>query len=293
MTTTAWILSLGFAVLMLIGVPFVFAIGLSVIAVLVVADIPAVLLPQTVAAGAQSFSLLAIPFFMLAAGLMSVSGLSRRLVNFAEVLVRHLPGGLGLVTILAALIFAAISGSAPATTAAIGGIMIPAMIARGYDKGYATALSVSAGVLAPLIPPSIAFVIWGVISEQSISKLFLAGVVPGWVMAVSMALIVLWRSRTDGVPRLPRASLAEVREAFNNGKWALLTRLLSLAPGKTPLMAKPWRWSTRPLARKSVVSPMLALPTWTAPWLQRRAALKPGATCRHSSVPKPCAALPR
>ena len=228
MTTTAWILSLGFAVLMLIGVPFVFAIGLSVIAVLVVADIPAVLLPQTVAAGAQSFSLLAIPFFMLAAGLMSVSGLSRRLVNFAEVLVRHLPGGLGLVTILAALIFAAISGSAPATTAAIGGIMIPAMIARGYDKGYATALSVSAGVLAPLIPPSIAFVIWGVISEQSISKLFLAGVVPGLVMAVSMALIVLWRSRTDGVPRLPRASLAEVREAFNNGKWALLTPIIVL-----------------------------------------------------------------
>ena len=150
--------------------------------VLIAVDIPDILLPQTLIGGTQSFSLLGIPFFMLAGELMTAGGLSRRLVGVADVFVRHLPGGMGHVTILAAVIFAAISGSAPATTAAIGAIMIPAMIERGYDAGYATALSVSAGVLAPLIPPSIAFVIWGVIAEQSIAKLFLSGVVPGLVM---------------------------------------------------------------------------------------------------------------
>lgn len=161
MSTTAWILTVGFASLVLLGVPFAFAIALSVIAVLLVVGIEPMLLPQTLIAGTQSFSLLAIPFFMLAGEIMLAGGLSQRLVKVAEVFVRHLPGGLGLVVVLAALVFAAVSGSAPATTAAIGAVMIPAMVERGYDRAYATALVVSAGVLAPLVPPSIAFVIWG------------------------------------------------------------------------------------------------------------------------------------
>jgi C4-dicarboxylate transporter DctM subunit len=159
---------------------------------------------------------------------MTAGGLSKRLIGVADVFVRHLPGGMGLVTILAAVIFAAISGSAPATTAAIGAIMIPAMIERGYDAGYATALSVSAGVLAPLIPPSIAFVIWGVIAEQSIAKLFLSGVVPGLVMAAALVLVVTLRARRDKLARLPRASWPEVRTAINDGKWALLAPLIVL-----------------------------------------------------------------
>ncbi|HEY5634559.1 MAG TPA: TRAP transporter large permease subunit, partial [Burkholderiaceae bacterium] len=175
MSTTALILTAGFAGLVLLGVPFAFAIALSVLAVLVTQGIEPMLLPQTLVAGTQSFSLMAIPFFMLAGELMSAGGLSQRLVRMADVFVRHLPGGLGLVTVVAAFVFAAVSGSAPATTAAIGAVMIPAMAERGYDRGYATAITVSAGVLAPLIPPSIAFVIWGVIAEQSIAKLFLSG----------------------------------------------------------------------------------------------------------------------
>ena len=131
MSLTAWWLTAGFAVMMALGVPFVFAIGLSVVAVLIGAGIPDVLLPQTMIASTQSFSLLGIPFFMLAGELMSAGGLSRRLIAVADVLVRHLPGGMGHVTIVAAVIFAAISGSAPATTAAIGAIMIPAMVQRG------------------------------------------------------------------------------------------------------------------------------------------------------------------
>jgi hypothetical protein len=177
MSSTAWLLSAGFGFLMIIGVPFAFAIGIVVALSLWVADIDFLLLSQTVVAGTQSFSLLAIPFFMLAGELMSAGGLSQRLIKVADVFVRHLTGGLGHVTVVAATVFSAISGSAPATTAAIGAIMIPAMAARGYSKGFATALAVSAGVLAPLIPPSIAFVIWGVIAEQSIARLFSAGII--------------------------------------------------------------------------------------------------------------------
>ena len=122
MSLTAWILSLGFAALLLAGVPFAIALGLVTAAVLFTADIEPILLAQTLIAGTQSFSLLAIPFFMLAGELMSAGGLSQRLIKVADVLVRHLPGGMGHVTILAACIFSAISGSAPATTAAIGAI---------------------------------------------------------------------------------------------------------------------------------------------------------------------------
>ncbi len=228
MSTTALILSAGFAALVLLGVPFAFAIALCVTAVVLLNGIEPMLIPQTLIAGTQNFSLLAIPFFMLAGELMSAGGLSQRLVRVADVLVRHLPGGLGHVTIIAALVFAAVSGSAPATTAAIGVVMIPAMIERGYDKAYATALVVSAGVLAPLIPPSIAFVIWGVIAEQSISKLFLSGVVPGLVMAAGLMIVVWLRALREGAVREPRAGWAEILPALRQGIWALLAPVVIL-----------------------------------------------------------------
>lgn len=228
MSISAWILTAGFALLVLLGFPFTFAIGIAVVSVLYFADIPAVMLPQTIISGTQSFSLLGIPFFMLAGEIMSAGGMSKRLVAVADVFVRHLPGGLGHVTILAALIFAAISGSAPATTAAIGAIMIPAMAERGYSKAYATSLAVSAGVLAPLIPPSIAFVIWGVIAEQSISKLFLSGILPGLAMVVGLSLLVAWNARGNRIKRLPRATFSEVRNAVSGGMWALLAPFIVL-----------------------------------------------------------------
>ena len=222
MSTTAWFLSAGFASLVLLGMPFAFAIGLAVLGAVLAAGIEPMLLPQTVVAGTQSFSLLAIPFFMLAGELMSAGGLSKRLVRVADVFVRHLPGGLGHVTVVAALVFAAVSGSAPATTAAIGAVMIPAMAERGYDRAYATALVVSAGVLAPLIPPSIAFVIWGVIAEQSIARLFLSGVIPGLLMAGGMMALVTVKALRDRQPRERRAGAADVVAALREGVWALL-----------------------------------------------------------------------
>ena len=228
MSSTAWFLSVGFAVLMLLGVPFAFAIAIVVALSLVVSGIEPMLLSQTFIAGTQSFSLLAIPFFMLAGELMTAGGLSQRLVNVADVFVRHLTGGLGMVTVLAAAIFAAISGSAPATTAAIGAIMIPAMTARGYDKGFSTALAVSAGVLAPLIPPSIAFVIWGVIAEQSISRLFSAGIVPGLIMAFGLMVVCWLHAKRKGLATQPRASLKEIITALREGVWALMAPVIVL-----------------------------------------------------------------
>ena len=228
MSSTAWLLSAGFGVLMLMGVPFAFGIGIVVALSLLVSGIEPMLMPQSMVAGTQSFSLLAIPFFMLAGELMTAGGLSARLVKVADVFVRHLTGGLGHVTVVAATVFAAISGSAPATTAAIGAIMIPAMAARGYDKGFATALAVSAGILAPLIPPSIAFVIWGVIAEQSISRLFSAGIIPGLIMAAGLSVVCWLHARRNKIPTQQRASLSEIKHALRDGIWALLAPAIVL-----------------------------------------------------------------
>ncbi|RVT96057.1 TRAP transporter large permease [Rhodovarius crocodyli] len=221
-------LTAGLGALAVLGVPFAFAImGVSALA-LVLADIEPAFLAQQLIAGSQSFSLLAIPLFMLAGEIMSAGGMSQRLVEAAGTLVRHRTGGLAMVTVIAALIFSAISGSAPATTAAIGGIMIPAMVRAGYSAPFAASIAVSAGVLGPLIPPSIAFVIWGIVAEQSIGKLFLSGVVPGFAIAAGLLVICWWHARRHGVPKQPKADWAEIRRAFVAGRWALLSPILVL-----------------------------------------------------------------
>jgi C4-dicarboxylate transporter DctM subunit len=160
---------------------------------------------------------------MLAGELMTAGGLSQRLIDLANVLVRHMTGGLAMVAVVSALVFAAISGSAPATTAAIGAILIPAMARAGYDKAFAASIAVSAGVLGPLIPPSIAFVIWGIIAEQSIGRLFLSGIVPGLAIAAGLLGVCYFHAKRNRVPRLERASWADMRQAFARGKWALLS----------------------------------------------------------------------
>jgi tripartite ATP-independent transporter DctM subunit len=227
-TTSALLLTAGFAGAVMLGVPFAFAIGIVVALVLVVADIEPAFLAQQIVAGSQSFSLLAIPLFMLAGELMTAGGMSQRLIDIASVLVRHRTGGLAMVAVLAALIFSSISGSAPATTAAIGTILIPAMANAGYDKAFAAAIAVSAGVLGPLIPPSIAFVIWGTIAEQSISRLFLSGIVPGLSIAFGLLIVCYVHAKRHGVPKQPRAPWPEIRAAFINGKWALLSPIVVL-----------------------------------------------------------------
>ncbi|TCH96589.1 TRAP transporter large permease [Roseococcus sp. SYP-B2431] len=222
------LLTAGFATLVICAVPFAIAIATVTMGSLLAADIEPAFLAQQFIAGSQSFSLLAIPLFMLAGEIMSAGGLSQRLVEVASTLVRHRTGGLAMVTVLAAMVFAAISGSAPATTAAIGGIMIPAMAKAGYDKAFAASIAVSAGVLGPLIPPSIAFVIWGIVAEQSIGRLFLSGIVPGLAIAIGLLGVCWFHARRHNVPKQAPASWAEVGRAVNDGKWALLSPVFVL-----------------------------------------------------------------
>lgn len=228
MSVASLLLTAGFAALVVLGVPFAISIAVVSAIVLAVIDMDPAFLAQQIIAGSQSFSLLAIPLFMLAGELMTAGGLSQRLIDVASVLVRHMVGGLAMVAVLSGLVFSAISGSAPATTAAIGTILIPAMVKAGYDKAFAASITVSAGVLGPLIPPSIAFVIWGIISEQSIGRLFLSGIVPGIAIAVGLLGVCYVNAKRNHVPRLARANLAEVRQAFARGKWALLSPVVVL-----------------------------------------------------------------
>ena len=228
MSTSAIVLVAVFVGLAAISVPFAIAIGLATMAVVLVADMEPAFFAQQIVAGSQSFSLLAIPLFMLAGELMTAGGLSGRLVHAAGVLVRHRTGGLAMVTVIASTVFSAISGSAPATTAAMGSIMIPAMTRAGYDKAFAAALAVSSGVLGPLIPPSIAFVIWGVIAEQSIGRLFLSGVVPGLAIAAGLLVVCYVHARLHKVPLEERASWRETGKAFWDAKWALMSPVIVL-----------------------------------------------------------------
>ena len=228
MSTGALILTAGFALLVVLGFPFAIAIAAASALFLVVVDMEPAFLAQQIIAGSQSFSLLAIPLFMLAGELMSAGGLSQRLVDVAGVFVRHRVGGLAMVAVIAGLIFSAISGSAPATTAAIGAILIPAMVRHGYDKAFATSIAVSAGVLGPLIPPSIAFVIWGIVAEQSIGRLFLSGIVPGLAIAVGLLIVCFVHASRHNVPRMGKATRPEIVQALARGKWALLSPVVVL-----------------------------------------------------------------
>ncbi len=228
MSELALILTLGFGALVVAGVPIAFAMGVATLVGLWVADIDVVVLAQNVYSGTQSFTMLAIPFFILAGELMTTGGISQRLVSMAEVLVRHVRGGLGHVVVLSASLFAALSGSAAATTAAIGYILVPELAKRGYSKAFATALVVSAGVLGPLIPPSIAAIIWAVIARQSVSRLFLATVGPAIILIIGLMIVSYIHARRHNIPRLPRASLKEVAVAFKNGIWSLLAPVIIL-----------------------------------------------------------------
>ncbi len=211
------------------GLPIVITLGLASAVGLYAADIDMIVLGQRIIAGTQSFTLLAIPGFILTGDLMMQGGMSARLVRVCHTLVQHVTGGLGMVTVLSASFFAAISGSAPATTAAIGSIMIPEMEKNGYPRRFPTALATASGPIGQMIPPSIPMVIWGVVSEQSITKLFLAGIVPGVMIAVGLMALCYFYARHMGVGTTTRrATRAEFLSALNEGKWALMAPFVIL-----------------------------------------------------------------
>lgn len=180
------------------------------------------ILAQNVMEGANSFPLLAVPFFMLAGEIMNAGGLSKRIVGFAMSLVGHVPGGLGYVAIIAACIMAALSGSAVADAAALSALLLPMMVRAGHDPARSAGLIASASIIAPIIPPSIAFIIFGVAANVSISKLFLAGIVPGILLGAALWLTWWWLVRKEKVAPPPRQSRTQVLQALKGASWALV-----------------------------------------------------------------------
>lgn len=182
-----------------LSIPVGIAIGLSTVLALAMGSrIPLTMITQNAFAGLDSFTLMAVPFFILAGNLMRYGGVSKRLLEFTDSLVGKLTGGLGMVTTLACMFFAAISGSGPATVSAIGSFMIPEMKEKNYDRGYSSALTASAGTIGVIIPPSIPFVIYGVATGASIGDLFLAGIIPGVMIGIGFMAINYFVSKKNG-----------------------------------------------------------------------------------------------
>ena len=213
-----------FGVLILLRIPVSFALGLACIPIFVIDDrlTPIVLITE-MWKSYNAFILLAVPFFLLAANLMNAAGITERLVNLARASVGHLPGGLGHINVMVSMLFAGISGSSTADAAGIGSLMIPAMKKQGYDSSFSVAITACSSVMGVIIPPSILMIVWGGLMSVSIGGLFMAGVVPGFLMAVFMMSTVLVYAKLRNYPIYQRASLLEFSKALGQAVFALVT----------------------------------------------------------------------
>jgi len=208
---------------MALGMPIAFALlvcGIALMHSLGIFD--SQIVAQNIINGADSFPLMAVPFFMLAGEIMNKGGLAKRIVDIALAVVGHVPGGLGYVTILASCALASLSGSAAADAAALAALLVPMMVAAGHRKMYAAGLVAAGGIIAPVIPPSIGFVLFGVAGGVSISKLFLAGIVPGLLLGVGLCFAWWWVARGEDIESPPRKSLREIAWTIIDGFWALM-----------------------------------------------------------------------
>ena len=208
---------------MALGMPIAFALLVCGIALMHSLGIfNSQIVAQNIINGADSFPLMAVPFFMLAGEIMNKGGLAKRIVDIALAVVGHVKGGLGYVTILASCALASLSGSAAADAAALAALLVPMMVAAGHRKMYAAGLVAAGGIIAPVIPPSIGFVLFGVAGGVSISKLFLAGIVPGLLLGVGLCFAWWWVARGEDIERPPRKSFREIAWAIVDGFWALM-----------------------------------------------------------------------
>ncbi|SLN23219.1 Sialic acid TRAP transporter permease protein SiaT [Roseovarius litorisediminis] len=218
-----------FVFTMAIGVPIPFAAGIATVAGLYLADVPMTLMAQAAWTAFEPFPLVTIPLFILAGQLMEQGGMSEKLVNIAQKLVGAYKGGLGLVTVVACMFFAALSGSGPATTAAIGSITIPAMQEEGYRSRFAGAIAAAAGALGSMIPPSNLLIIFALVTDVSIPRLFLAGIVPGIVLGLMLMIVVFIISVKNGYGGTgEKFRWGPLLTAFWDGKWAVMAPVIIL-----------------------------------------------------------------
>jgi C4-dicarboxylate transporter DctM subunit len=209
--------------MMLTGMPVSIALGLTVLTFLfAMTDVPIQSVALKLFTGLESFEIMAIPFFILAGNFLTHGGVARRMINFATSMVGHWYGGLGLSAVVACALFAAVSGSSPATVVAIGSVILPAMVAQGFPKRFGAGVVATSGALGILIPPSIVMGLYAVATNTSVGKLFIAGIVPGFVLACMLAGTTWYRAWKNGYPRMPRASFGERLHAFRESAWGLL-----------------------------------------------------------------------
>jgi C4-dicarboxylate transporter DctM subunit len=221
------IVLIAFAVLLVLGMPIAFVMGVSsMFALLSNPHLPGLVLAQKIFTTVDSFSLMAIPFFMLAGHLMNEAGITKILVKFSQTLVGHIKGGLAQSTVLAGMLMAGISGSANADASAIGGLMVPTLKEDGYEEGFVVSLIASTAALGPIIPPSIMMIIYSSITNISVAKLFLAGFVPGILSGVGFMVICYFYARKRGYKSAKRARGKEIWGSFKSAFWALLMPLV-------------------------------------------------------------------
>ena len=229
MQTAAVALIVVLLVAMACGLEITWALGLScIVAVLLDPKLTFVVIAQRIFANSNSFSMLAIPAFMLAGDVMSKGGLSKRLVAFADSLVGWISGGISLVSIVACTFFAAISGSSVATTAAIGGLMYPEMVKRGYPESYAAAVQAIGGTLGIVIPPSIVLVIYGNITGTDVGALLMAGILPGVVCSIFLCIYAYYKAKKCGFPKSDKFSFKRFLVSFKDAVWALVMPVIIL-----------------------------------------------------------------
>ena len=210
-------------VLMLTGMPISISLGLTVLTFIFgFTNVPVESVALKLFTGIEKFEIMAIPFFILAGNFLTHGGVAKRMINFATSMVGHHHGGLGLAGVLACALFAAVSGSSPATVVAIGSILLPAMVKAGFPNKFGAGIITTSGALGILIPPSIVMVMYSVSTNTSVGALFMAGVIPGLMLAFLLGFTSWWRARKFGYPRLPKATFGERMKALRESIWGLL-----------------------------------------------------------------------
>lgn len=217
-----------FAGLMVIGVPVAIAIGAGTLAAVWASGVPILVVPQQMFSGVNSFALVAVPMFILAGDIMAAGKISTRLVQLADALIGFVKGGLSIVSILAAMFFAAISGSGAATTAAVSATLVPELKAKGYDPASAAALIAAGGTIGVVIPPSVPMILYAVIAQESVAKLFLNGFLPGVAMGLGLMGIALLQGYRRAYPRGSALSLRTIGRSFLSAFWGLMTPVIIL-----------------------------------------------------------------